>query len=370
GAAPAGPGAGGAGVAGHGVRHDRLRGRCPRIQGAPGPGGVRAPLARPSHRRPRALLAQHPAPPPPCSPSTPPPPAPPAPPPRALLAHPPAAPPHYHWLVPDEETPHPGSHRPGARALAGRAAAAVLDPSPAAMRMFALAGVVCTAGVIATGAAVRLSASGLGCPDWPECTRNSLVAAHSAGDPMVHTWIEFGNRLVTVAITVIAVVVFVAGWRFRPGGRRRRDLVWLAAAQPPGIVAQALLGGIVVLPELTPAWVALPCRASMAVLAAAVALHVRCTEGQAPARSLVRADLRLLAYAVLAAVALMLAAGTVVTGTGPLAGAGAAPRFHLPLAGATQFHADIRWLLGGPALPLAVRVLAARPSPRARPPRA
>jgi heme a synthase len=256
--------------------------------------------------------------------------------------------------VPDEETPHPGSHRPGARALAGRAAAAVLEPSPAAMRMFALAGVICTAGIIATGAAVRLSESGLGCPDWPECTRSSLVAAQSAGDPMIHTWIEFGNRLVTVAITLVAVVVFVAAWRFRPGGRRRRDLVWLAAVQPAGIVAQALLGGIVVLTDLNPAMVALHFLASIAVLAAAVTLHVRCTEGQAPARSLVRMDLRLLAYAVLAAVALMLAAGTVVTGTGPLAGAGEVPRFHLPLAGVTQFHADIGWLLAGLVVPLAV----------------
>src|SRR4029077_14474198 len=103
-----------------------------------------------------------------------------------------------------------------ARTLAGRAAAALLDPSLAAMRGIALAGVICTAGIIATGAAVRLSESGLGCPDWPQCTRGSLAAAHSSGDPMFHTWIEFGNRLLTVAITLIAVVVFVAAWRFRP----------------------------------------------------------------------------------------------------------------------------------------------------------
>src|SRR5215831_7044541 len=219
-----------------------------------------------------------------------------------------------------------------------RAAAAVLDPSPTAMRRLALAGVISTAVIIATGAAVRLSESGLGCPDWPECTRSSLVAAHSAGDPMVHTWIEFGNRLVTVAITLIAVAVFVA---------------------------QALLGGIVVLTKLNPAMVALHFLASIAVLAAAVALHVRCTEGQAPSRSLVRADLRLLAYAMLASVALMLAAGTVVTGTGPLAGAGAVPRFHLPLAGATQFHADIGWLLAGLAVPLAVGLQLTRAPARA-----
>src|SRR6516164_3150789 len=256
--------------------------------------------------------------------------------------------------MPAEETEHQRTPTPGARALTHRAVAAVLDPSPATMRGIALAGVITTAGIIATGAAVRLSESGLGCPDWPQCTRSSLVAAHSRGDPMFHTWIEFGNRMVTVAITVVAVWVFVTAWRFRPGGRRRRDLVALAAVQPAGIVAQAVLGGIVVLTKLNPAAVALHFLASIAVLAAAVALHVRCTEGTGPAKSLVRADLRLLSYAVLAVVAAMLAAGTVVTGTGPLAGAGAVPRFHLPLAGVTQFHADIGWLLGGLAIPLAI----------------
>jgi cytochrome c oxidase assembly protein subunit 15 len=233
------------------------------------------------------------------------------------------------------------------------------------MRGTALAGVITTAGIIATGAAVRLSESGLGCPDWPQCTRSSLVAARSLGDPMFHTWIEFGNRLVTVAITLIAAAVFVIAWRFRPGGSRRRDLVALAAVQPAGILAQAVLGGIVVLTKLNPAAVALHFLASIAVLAAAVALHVRCTEGTGPARSLVRADLRLLSYAVLAVVAAMLAAGTVVTGTGPLAGAGAVPRFHFSLAGVTQLHADVGWLLGGLALPLAAGLQLTRAPARA-----
>jgi cytochrome c oxidase assembly protein subunit 15 len=201
--------------------------------------------------------------------------------------------------VPAEETE--DRRGPRARPWPERAVAAVLDPTPAAMRAIALAGVICTAGIIATGAAVRLSESGLGCPDWPQCTRGSLVAAHSAGDPMFHTWIEFGNRMVTVAITLIAVLVFIAAWRFRPGGHRRRDLVRLAVVQPVGILAQAVLGGIVVLTKLNPAMVALHFLASIAVLAAAVALHVRCTEGEAPARSLVRADLRLLGYGVVAA---------------------------------------------------------------------
>jgi cytochrome c oxidase assembly protein subunit 15 len=171
---------------------------------------------------------------------------------------------------------------------------------------------------------------------------------------MFHTWIEFGNRMMTVAVTVVAVAVLVAAWRFRPQGRGRADLVWLAAAQPAGVVAQIVLGGIVVLTNLNPAMVSVHFVVSLAVVAAALALHAKCTEGTEPPRSLIRADLRVLVYGVVAVAAVMLVAGTVVTGTGPLAGAGAVPRYHLPLTGVTQFHSDIGWLMGGLALPLVV----------------
>jgi heme a synthase len=216
------------------------------------------------------------------------------------------------------------------------------------MRRIALAGVVASAGIIMTGAGVRLSESGLGCPDWPRCTAASIVAGGTTGDPLIHRWVEFGNRLVTVAIFVVAVAVFVAAWRYRPDrAGRRKDLVWLASAQPAGILAQAALGGIVVLTKLDPVWVSVHFLLSMALVAAAVALYVRCTEGRGPAHPLVPREVRLLALGAVAVLGLMLAAGTVVTGTGPLAGAGDVPRFHLPLTGATQFHADIGWLLGG-----------------------
>ena len=265
----------------------------------------------------------------------------------------------YHGDVPADPAPPRGAPQEPApaRTLARRAVDAVWAPTPVSMRRIALAGVLSTAGIILTGAAVRLSKSGLGCPDWPQCTRSSLVAAHTHGDPMFHTWIEFGNRLVTVLVTVVAVTVLIAAWRFRPGGpgtRRRADLVWLAAAQPGGVVAQIVLGGIVVLTDLNPAMVSLHFMVSVAVVAAAVALHVRCAEGTEPARPLVRPDLRLLAWAVVAVTAVMLAAGTVVTGTGPLAGAGDVPRYHLPLTGVTQLHSDIGWLLGGLTVALVV----------------
>jgi heme a synthase len=256
--------------------------------------------------------------------------------------------------------------QPGVRGHARRLADAVLAPSPASMRRIALAGVVATAGIIMTGAGVRLSQSGLGCPDWPRCTATSVIASGATGDPLIHRWVEFGNRLVTVAIFVIAVVVWVAAWRYRPDGRRRRDLVWLATAQPAGILAQAVLGGVVVLTDLDPVWVSIHFLFSMALVAATVALYVRSAEGRGPGRPLVPREVRLGAFGAVGVLGLMIAAGTVVTGTGPLAGGRLpdgrpVPRFHLPLGGVTQFHADIGWLLGGLviALVLGLRLTAA-----------
>jgi heme a synthase len=235
------------------------------------------------------------------------------------------------------------------------------------MRRIALAGVVANAGIVMTGAGVRLSESGLGCPDWPRCTASSIIASGATGDPLVHRWVEFGNRLVTVGIFVVAVVVFAAAWRYRPDGtgRRRRDVLWLATAQPAGIVAQAVLGGIVVLTKLDPVWVSIHFLLSMALVAAAVALYVRCGEGRGPARPLVPREVRLGAFGAVGVLGLMLAAGTVVTGTGPLAGAGDVPRFHLPLGGVTQFHADIGWLLGGLVIALVLGLRLVRAPRRA-----
>jgi heme A synthase len=245
-------------------------------------------------------------------------------------------------------TAHP-PWRASLSALARQWTGVLLRPTPLAMRRVAFAGVLASLAIIPSGAAVRLSQSGLGCVDWPNCTATSLVASGEHGDPMIHQWVEFGNRLVTVAIFVVAIAVFIAAWRFRPGaGRaRRRDLVWLASAQPAGIAAQALIGGIVVLTKLSPFWVSLHYLATLPVLAAAVALHVRCTEGTESGRPLAAPLVRVVARALVVVASLMMVAGTLVTGTGPLAGAGAVPRYHfLSLTAVTQLHADIGWVLG------------------------
>ena len=243
----------------------------------------------------------------------------------------------------------------------------VLAPTPVSMRRLALAGVIADTVIMSTGAAVRLSASGLGCPDWPQCSAADVVASKNAGQTLLNTWIEFGNRLLNFPLVIIAALIFIAAWRFRPDGRRRRDLVWLGAAQPLGVVAQAVIGGIVVLTRLNPAAVSVHFLVSAAVVAAAVALHMRCAAladaSGIPEATPVRRDLRVMSAALVAVTCLMLTAGTVVTGTGPLAGDAGVPRYPLPLEGVTQFHADIGWLLAGLSIAL-VLVLRLSAAPR------
>jgi heme a synthase len=254
-----------------------------------------------------------------------------------------------------------------------RFARPVLAPTAQSMRRIALAGVIADTAIMSTGAAVRLSSSGLGCPDWPRCSAADIVASKNAGQTLLNTWIEFGNRLLNFPLVIITVLVFVAAWRFRPQGTRRRDLVWLAAIQPAGVIAQAVIGGVVVLTKLNPAAVSIHFLVSASIVAAAVVLHVRCTEGTRgvwgdgspgeeergvpggrPGPTLVRGDLYVLSAALVAVTGVMLAAGTVVTGTGPLAGHADTPRYKLPLEGVTQLHADIGWLLAGLAIALVV----------------
>jgi cytochrome c oxidase assembly protein subunit 15 len=253
----------------------------------------------------------------------------------------------------------------------------VLRPTTGSLRGLALASVVANVIIMSTGEAVRLSKSGLGCPDWPDCTARSLVAANTAGQTTLNTWIEFGNRLLNFPLVAIAGLTFIAACCYRaPGaagggqtvpGRRRRDLIWLAAALPGGVIGQAVVGGITVLTKLNPVWVAIHFMLSTAIVAAAVVLQVRAGEGTGPAVPVVRRDLRIIGATLVGAVALMFAAGTVVTGTGPLAGNAAAHRFHLPFAGVTQLHADIGWVIGALSFALLIGLpLSGAPRPAVR----
>jgi cytochrome c oxidase assembly protein subunit 15 len=250
-----------------------------------------------------------------------------------------------------------------------RLIALVWQPTEKSLRGWALASVIANAVIIATGAAVRLSSSGLGCPDWPSCTKTSAVAAQSVGQTTLNTWIEFGNRLLNFPLVAIAGLTFIAFLRYYLAhGRERKDLVWLSAILPLGVIAQAVLGGIVVLTKLNPALVAAHFLLSTAIiLTSAVVLHARASALVAsavgsPAPPPVRTDLRVLAGLLAAITAVMLAAGTVVAGTGPLAGSTldehghrtTVPRFHFSLESVTQVHADIGWFIGALAVALVI----------------
>src|SRR5581483_6080217 len=117
------------------------------------------------------------------------------------------------------------------------------------------------------GAAVRLTGSGLGCPDWPSCTRASVVAPLQ-----VHAWVEFGNRLINAAVSVASVGALVAALRRRP---RRRDLIAWSAALVVGLVVEVAMGALVVEYKLAPSLVSVHFLLGLAFLAVAVILHHR-----------------------------------------------------------------------------------------------
>ena len=261
----------------------------------------------------------------------------------------------------------------------------VWRPTVRSLRLFALASMISNAVVIATGAAVRLSSSGLGCPDWPACTKSSAVAADSSGQTLLNSWIEFGNRLLNFPLVAIAGLTFIAFFMWHrqqtaAGAAGRIDLVRLSAVLPLGVCAQAVIGGIVVLTKLNPALVSVHFLLSTAIiLTSAVVLHARTVALERASRAGagsrpgaeptptrgtagVRIDLRVLAGLLTAVTGLMLAAGTIVTGTGPLAGTEidshghleTVPRFHFSLEAVTQLHADIGWFIGALAVALVV----------------
>src|ERR1700690_4034817 len=123
--------------------------------------------------------------------------------------------------------------------------------------------------IVLTGAAVRLTGSGLGCPTWPKCNGNVYPPLNS------HAVIEFSNRLITFPVSIAAGAAWLLALRRRP---YRRDLVWLGALLPLGVVGQAVLGGFTVKGALDYGWVMGHFALSMLILLAAVLLAWRARE--------------------------------------------------------------------------------------------
>ena len=189
--------------------------------------------------------------------------------------------------------------------------------------------------LIITGGAVRLSGSGLGCPTWPECTDGSIAPVHNQLEGPLHSWIEFGNRLLTFApfFAALATLILV-------NKSGRRDLRILALSQIGGIFAQGILGGITVLTDLNPLAVASHFLLSIGLLAAAISLNVRARSEISPSMERSRL-IRVLVTLTL----LVIVVGTLVTGTGPHAGDAQAPRLDFDLPIIAKLHGALVALL-------------------------
>jgi len=168
--------------------------------------------------------------------------------------------------------------------------------------------------IVISGAAVRLTGSGLGCPDWPSCYHHQLQASAS-----FHPIIEFGNRLVTIAITVLIVVTIVAAHLRAP---KRRDLVGLSWLLGLGVVADAVLGGIVVYTKLNPYLVSVHMWLSLAMVVVGVVLFHRSKfqYGRGSRADVASEATRKVAWLISVIFTLVIMAGTTATGSGPHAG--------------------------------------------------
>jgi cytochrome c oxidase assembly protein subunit 15 len=212
--------------------------------------------------------------------------------------------------------------------------------SPKTFRRLTVAVAVSLAVIVVTGAAVRLTSSGLGCPDWPRCTSTSLVAPAS-----YHALVEFVNRVITSLVGVFVFLVAVGALLRTP---RRPDLTWLSWSLVIGFAGQAVIGGLSVLYHLDPPWVMAHFLLSMVMLWAALVLVHRADPAWQPKQPDVQRELLLLGRLLVGVAACVLFLGTVTTGTGPHAGSGAhVRRLHFPLERVTQLHADSALLLTG-----------------------
>lgn len=225
------------------------------------------------------------------------------------------------------------------------------------LRRWALANLAAQVGIVVTGGLVRVTGSGLGCPTWPECFDGSLTPPRHAATGS-HAAVEFGNRLLTGVLVAVAVGVLVSvlvARRRQPALRERRGLLVLGAVPLLGVLAQAVLGGITVLVDLSPAWVAAHLLLSMVLISASTLLLLRLQEpgGWAHAR---RAEVRGAAVAMGVLTAVVLVLGTIVTGAGPHAGDEETPRYDLDIRSVSWLHADAVLVLAGLALVLLVAV--------------
>lgn len=249
---------------------------------------------------------------------------------------------------------------------------ASVGPCAPGVRGVFVANLVAQVAIVVTGAVVRVTGSGLGCPTWPECVEGSYVPTGRQPEQW-HKYVEFGNRLLTFALVLLAVAAIAAALWDRRSRRlaalpSRPTIMVLAFVPFVGTAAQAVLGGITVLTGLHPATVSAHFLLSMAIIAAAVALVVRSGDpGDRPMTVLVPSPVRWLAWSLVGVTALVVFLGVLVTGSGPHSGdAESENRFSFDPRTISWLHADVVLLFLGLLVGLLVALTVVGAPPRAR----
>jgi cytochrome c oxidase assembly protein subunit 15 len=200
------------------------------------------------------------------------------------------------------------------------------------VRSLTLANLIANIGIVITGGAVRLTGSGMGCPTWPKCTDASYVLEDALD---INQRIEFGNRVLSIIVGMIAVGTVIALWRHP----QRLLARWVLA----GVLFQGMLGGLTVRFHLSPYFVGPHFLFSMALIALSYVLWRRCS----PPVARDETRLRPLAWVVTMVSAAVLMIGVVVTGSGPHSGDAEAVRTGLDPEMISQLHVDAVFLLLG-----------------------
>jgi cytochrome c oxidase assembly protein subunit 15 len=245
--------------------------------------------------------------------------------------------------------------------------------------------------IVLSGGIVRLTGSGLGCPTFPQCVPGSYIPVVTQPQGF-HKFIEFGNRMLTFVLTVLAVAALVAVWRYVRSGQAPRRLLPLGAVPIVGVFAQALIGGISVLTQLNPTVVAIHFLVSMVLIAGStVLLLVAVPSSSGPGSSGPGSSgpgssgpslgiddvvssrpgprIRVLAAGLAVMLVPMLALGTVVTGSGPHSGDANDPnRFSFDIQVVARLHSGSVWVFTIllVALLITLRRTAGRPAVRQR----
>ena len=204
--------------------------------------------------------------------------------------------------------------------------------------------------IVFTGALVRITGSGLGCSTWPECTPGSYTPTSDQPEAPLHAWIEFGNRLLTFILLINALALMFTILKSGRGELRK-----LGALQIVGILAQGVLGGVTVLTALNPATVAAHFLLSIILIAGALSLRQR-AHGKSPIEITLIPLVSKLIWLHLLLTALVIFAGTIVTGSGPHAGDSAAERFNLDSRTMAWIHADLVIALLGVSIALLIAI--------------